>query len=78
MSTSSVVTDRIYAGLAKSKLEAGTEKAQLWAGEVAACLAGGAAAWRRLGLRQMSGVLVVAFVRCGRGLVAGSSTLVFS
>ncbi|GBF99290.1 inositol polyphosphate phosphatase [Raphidocelis subcapitata] len=63
MGTSSVAMDRIYAGLARSKLEAGTEKAQLWASEVAACLDGGAGAWRRVGLRQMSGTLVVAFVR---------------
>jgi hypothetical protein len=64
MGTSSVAMDRIYAGLAKAKLEAGTEKAQLWASEVAACLDGGAGAWRRVGLRQMSGILIVAFVRC--------------
>jgi len=86
MGTSSVAMDRIYAGLIKSRLEAGTEKAQLWASEAAACLAGGAAAWRRVGLRQMSGILVVAFVRWGAlesavvclglvgGLVTGWST----
>jgi hypothetical protein len=63
MGTSSVAMDRIYSNLAKGRLEAGNNKAQLWAGEVAECLAGGAAAWARVGLRQMSGILIVAFVR---------------
>lgn len=34
MGASSVAMDRIFAGLARSKLEEGTEKAQAWAGEV--------------------------------------------
>lgn len=63
MGASSVAMDRIYAGLARARLEEGTEKAQAWAGELAASLDGGAAAWRRVGLRQMSGNVVVAFVR---------------
>ena len=63
MGASAVAIDRLYAGLARARLEEGTERAQAWAAEIAASLAGGAAAWRRVGLRQMSGVLVLALVR---------------
>lgn len=63
MGANSVAMDKIYDVLNRGRLEAGNEKAQLWAGEVHECLAGGPGAWARVGLRQMSGTLVVAFVR---------------
>ncbi|KAI8465810.1 MAG: Endonuclease/exonuclease/phosphatase [Monoraphidium minutum] len=63
MGTGSVAMDRIYEQLARSRLEAGNEKAQTWAAEVGEALAGGPDAWVRVGLRQMSGIIVVTYVR---------------
>lgn len=63
MGAHSVAVDAIYTNLAKGRLEAGTYSAQAWANELHASLAGGTQQWRKVALRQMSGILVLVFAR---------------
>ncbi|KAG2453429.1 hypothetical protein HYH02_001652 [Chlamydomonas schloesseri] len=65
MGTSSVAMDAARNLLYKTMLERGNQNAQWWAAELLAALttAGGGAAWSRVGLRQMSGMLAMVFCR---------------
>jgi phosphatidylinositol-bisphosphatase len=71
MGTGSVAAAALFASgvVGRSRLEGGTAAGQAWAAELHACLDGGAQAWERVGMRQMSGVLAAVFAR--RELVGG-------
>jgi hypothetical protein len=81
MGTGSVVQAGVFAATNRSKLEEGTPAARAWAAAVLEAL--GAAAWRQVALRQMSGVVVLLYVRWGRRggvegrVVEGGGVLLF-
>ncbi|KAF8071307.1 IP5P13 [Scenedesmus sp. PABB004] len=62
MGTTSVMGDAVSSFMHKARLEAGTAAAQAWAAAVGEVLRG-AGDFRRVALRQMSGVLVLVFAR---------------
>ena len=65
MGTGSVAAAALFASgvVGRARLESGTAAGQAWASELHACLDGGAPAWERVGMRQMSGVLAAVFAR---------------
>eukprot|EP00879_Flechtneria_rotunda_P025468 GHRR01027067.1.p1 GENE.GHRR01027067.1~~GHRR01027067.1.p1 ORF type:complete len:899 (+),score=342.06 GHRR01027067.1:659-3355(+) len=62
MGTGSVALDVVYHNLAKVRLEAGTQATQAWAAAVSDVLTS-KGDFKRVGLRQMSGVLVLVYAR---------------
>nr|ACH87585.1 hypothetical protein [Dunaliella viridis] len=60
----SVATDTMRSVLNRSALERGNANAQWWADQLLAAL-GGSELFSRVALRQMSGIVMVTFCRCG-------------
>ncbi|KAG2498827.1 hypothetical protein HYH03_003020 [Edaphochlamys debaryana] len=63
MGTSSVAKDAVTQFLAKSALERGNQNAQWWSTELENALNATNTPWTRKGLRQMSGLVILVFVR---------------
>ncbi|KAK9805177.1 hypothetical protein WJX72_003678 [[Myrmecia] bisecta] len=63
MGGSSVAIAAAKDAILKSMQEKGNQRAQWWNNQMLAALSGGPASWMRVGLRQLSGMLVMVFAR---------------